>query len=29
MVDVNDILCIAMTRGSANFCFGEAKRARG
>lgn len=29
MVDVNDILCIAMTRGSANFYFGVAKRAQG
>lgn len=27
-VDVDDILCIAMTRGSANICFGEAKQAR-
>lgn len=28
MVDVDDMLCIAMIRGSANICFGEAKRAR-
>lgn len=28
MVDVDDMLCIAMTRGSANICFGEVKRAR-
>lgn len=28
MVDVDDMLCIAMTRGSANICFGEAKQAQ-